>query len=970
MRRCGRIIIFAVLLGIPAMETLADAQSTPSCTPFSTGKSISHEYKLPPPGPGSMMMAFPPSPTPDGKGLIMMEPSGEASILDTESGAKKKICGDCAQVVPVPGSKSLARLHMNGTLDIPDPDNSGAKPQALMSDVSHVMARSNPVRFVVTKRDNSVWFIDAKSGKAEKILDGKPNGFTMVDAQGQHALEFDGPAHRWRDLKSGKQEVFKFDGWGHVALTPEGDRLIVPEKEKERVTIRHLKTGKLEVIKAPKDTGFVMVNSSGDSVLFQSNHGVATIRHLATGKEVKTNLFMGPFAWGQEYCHTTDLGKPPKEVRLLNLSTFQEKILRGIHAEGGCPQSLPGGKKAYRLSFEGGTPMEMEEDFVPGFGMALPTRGMIEILDLEETCADEKLRVQTIEEACLSQPETLGRKELEWLEGMVEQDLCTQPFDAKEWDKAAPAKAENPLPRRTVEKLLLRFQKPGGFEPSKHLSVMLAVLKSDLPKTRPELVHGALQGILHHSQSLYEQLLTRMPMQAPAPPSAQPMCRSAEEEKAVQKSAKDYLRGLEFRKKRTTFKHWSKLYPLRSVLAGLPKDEKEELIDQIAQSIADKAAADPAFKEVFASKLYTFASFAVAPLFGEPLKAKSDVSLIRAHGKLTPVIFGTEPIDGEAETLTKYGFYTKRGKTLGLDNNAKAGSVMQQGEIAWVQGGHPYRAKVKVTALEKKEIVSSKPSPDYQKLWADGQLSGLIVLGSNLGTDQKDVLKSYLDYYEKRGFVFEAEDQKLNDLPGFVEKQIKGGEADYLIKEAHSEGDDRHVMRLDQVGKLKIGVRVKDGKKEVVRIVVPDFTNFAAIKNIEAKQFAKWIQEREKSKKGQLIYMNTSCNSVIKAAREIEEAQSPLLVDIPTATNMSYFKNTQLNAGRILLSGIREGKTYAEIRKDFAVVPGYSSGFDDKFLLPDEEEYKSLILGHITVPVSIDLKVEDENGHEVIMSGH
>lgn len=84
-------------------------------------------------------------------------------------------------------------------------------------------------------------------------------------------------------------------------------------------------------------------------------------------------------------------------------------------------------------------------------------------------------------------------------ESLSSSALCSTTFLPEAWDRITPYPAPSSLSREQAKKYLLRFQKPGGFEPKKHLEILTAILKSGLVSAEPGLVAAAMQGVLHAS---------------------------------------------------------------------------------------------------------------------------------------------------------------------------------------------------------------------------------------------------------------------------------------------------------------------------------------------------------------------------------------------------------------------------------------------------------------------------------------
>ncbi len=127
--------------------------------------------------------------------------------------------------------------------------------------------------------------------------------------------------------------------------------------------------------------------------------------------------------------------------------------------------------------------------------------------------------------------------------------LCARAgFDSDAWDAVTPTPAINPMPLEEAKRYLMRFQKPGGFDPARHLPVLLALLRSKkILDSQPDLVAGAMQVVLARSNALYRQLIDETPglltalKQASTNPARKPACRTRDEQAALRLAARQFL---------------------------------------------------------------------------------------------------------------------------------------------------------------------------------------------------------------------------------------------------------------------------------------------------------------------------------------------------------------------------------------------------------------------------------------------
>jgi hypothetical protein len=104
-------------------------------------------------------------------------------------------------------------------------------------------------------------------------------------------------------------------------------------------------------------------------------------------------------------------------------------------------------------------------------------------------------------------------------------------------------------------------------------------------------------------------------------------------------------------------------------------------------------------------------------------------------------------------------------------------------------------------------VVPTGKEPAYASLWKDGVLNGMVVTGSNLRDLSKGVMDEYLECYRQDSFEFSDAEIQIDDFKGFLGQKVKSGELDYFIKEAHSDGDEKNLFRLDKKARMSVGTK-------------------------------------------------------------------------------------------------------------------------------------------------------------------
>ncbi len=559
-----------------------------------------------------------------------------------------------------------------------------------------------------------------------------------------------------------------------------------------------------------------------------------------------------------------------------------------------------------------------------------------------------------------------------------------------QWEKIAPTlspdgESKLTLPLEKARIYLQRFQKPGGFEAKKHVSTLLALLKSPLVSSDRAAVQAVLQNVALSSPVLLREILAENPKLLGTLISKTPAkaCRNKNDEKALLEGARNYVSISLALSSKSKFSDWEELSLLSPLLSQLSTAQKEEQIDLVAQRLADGAADTPKYSGIFLSKLYKFAYQAVVPFYGEPVKPITDITMVREQNKVIPFILGAGRVETDGKQIsvdTTFGFSMTELPPIKLSAK-KSGEPVFNGRIPWRVNGEKYESQIKISALGAiKALIPDDKAPKYDQLWADGALTGVVVTGSNLGSLSVGVTNEYRAFFVDQGFEFpDPPALKTVALGDYLKNGVTQGDFDYFIKEAHSDGDEKNLFRIDATAKVETGVRefvdpiTKQKRKEIIHIVFPDAgtSETALIRN---QTFGEWIRAREKNpnaKNGQLVYFNTSCWSKTKAIHEIEAAGTDTLLNIPTLTSTLVFANHLKNAEYLLLTAFREGKNFSAMREELGKNPGYQSKDENRFIFPDEDDYKTNITDLFQFPIKMDVKITDSKGSEYnIDQGH
>lgn len=505
---------------------------------------------------------------------------------------------------------------------------------------------------------------------------------------------------------------------------------------------------------------------------------------------------------------------------------------------------------------------------------------------------------------------------------------------------------------------------------------IVAFFKSGRFREDPELAHRLLLSLVHDSPLTFDGLMRDFPevislrkgkpldLSRLPPATREAWKKSAVEAVDLRMSSMAKNEVGEF----TQMKDWEAMHLLTPLLQELPLEERSFMAARISMAMANSAHFE--IPGIFQQKFFKFTKQAVRPIFGIEGKKLVDVDLVydRVTKRLVPHLLSTEPMPAEA-ALNTHGFYLAKKDPIFVDHGLTDGSLITEKTIQWETGGETYTTRWKSTVGRGlREVTDSGNSLDYQALWKDDRLNGMVVVGDNMGHDP-DLIDEYVDYYKKQGFRF-TRPKKNDDLKAYMEKEISEGRLDYLVKEAHSDGMDRDLFRFFQKGDLQVGTKtLTGGKKETITIVHQPESDLktAMISNSE---FGQWIRKREVvDSSGPLVYFNTSCSAFTKACNEIRSAGSKKLVVFAGNGQMDTFENSEESALRQLIHGMREKKTFPEMREMMAKDPSYNVHGQNGYLLPDDRAFHDLLSQHSGFPINSTIETRNAAGKVMHLDG-
>ncbi|MEZ0390661.1 MAG: hypothetical protein ACAH59_00495, partial [Pseudobdellovibrionaceae bacterium] len=591
--------------------------------------------------------------------------------------------------------------------------------------------------------------------------------------------------------------------------------------------------------------------------------------------------------------------------------------------------------------------------------------------ELKNTCWND---VQVISDDCncltkgTDFDSSLKLNDFEKNRDIVLKTYCQGPFTASAWDPLTPVLNKGNLSEKQGLLYLKRFQKKGGFD-SRYLSVLAGILQSSLMEKNQPQIENALQTIAGTHPDLALILSKKFKLserlKKPAVASDESRCEDPETEGFRKATFTTLMSRAKSSPQPGLRENFEFLSFFRRDLDQLPESEKNAMIENITESLSQRAVSDPALAGTFQSKLHYFSKKYAMSLFGKDAKTASDLALAINNGEQNPVILSSSHIKGVdgrdpsvdiVQDPLRYGFHFARLPAIDLPNSAPIGKV-EKNSISWETASGKHSAEIESKALQKlSDIVAKDTAPPYQKFMGDQKLTGMMVIGENLSR-HAGLADTYVSYYQEREYEF-SDPKEVSTLE-FMKPKIESGQVDYLIKEAHSDGDENNLFRASDKATLLEGrKKLPDGKEEIIYLLGPS-QNSKSSQLISNQDFGAWIRARKNDQP--IAYFNSSCSSTRKVISEIGAVHSENFIPYPSAGSVYTFSVSENNGMKKMMDGFLDQKSYDQIRQQISNTANYKNG-SDQFLFPDDPAYDREIRANLKMNWDTKITVKDASG--------
>lgn len=394
----------------------------------------------------------------------------------------------------------------------------------------------------------------------------------------------------------------------------------------------------------------------------------------------------------------------------------------------------------------------------------------------------------------------------------------------------------------------------------------------------------------------------------------------------------------------------------------LPEEEIQEGLRLAASKIARQYA--NSYAGLFEPKLFQFYKESIRRDLGLKYRPLSDIWVYRDRSQVNLWLVSTDPVESTTGTPTlSEGLRWLQAGSTEVPADAQKGARIHSQETKWKHAGREYKAEIGVVAGdEPKNFVRAVPALDYDQMWHDGKLNGIIFPGTNMGVGEAgahEVMNEYRAFYEDQGFRF-GRPKKIADFEQHLKEELSSGRLDFLLKEAHSEGSDASLVKFTREGELITGKKKTGKKEESVQIFFPSEKALEERpgESLAFDSIADWMKARSAADGKQLLVVDTSCGGIGPVCRLANTVQDPNLVVVGSANTLDTFSNDPASPLYHVLEGIRKKKNFAEMD---AAMKAANTENEGVYHFPGSPEWSRAISAEASRSSVVDTKIF-ENG--------
>lgn len=550
---------------------------------------------------------------------------------------------------------------------------------------------------------------------------------------------------------------------------------------------------------------------------------------------------------------------------------------------------------------------------------------------------------------------------------------CSQSLNSNYWKKL-----KYPPPKSMSEEewvlYLKKMQKNGGFDANVDLIILLAATRV---ADKSEKINNEIQRVLVKNAPIISKMKALHFFKNDFPgftknflADLKDICWSEEDKKSATEKYVEQLSSLASYDSPKDIQFL--LENFRPLFNELDKKSKDKIIDSVADVVAVKITS----LGISSTVAYYMSKIGLENALIGNKKELIDAQYNRSDNSIT--ILGTAAFNLKTDKMKG----TTTSNDLGIVSIMS--SMVSPDDIAngkknidvELTNGKKFKVSVKFEPLAQKvsEFVSTATSPNYKAINNDKQFNGFIVIGSNLFVDGEEtkpevLIPQYVRYYKEQGFKFK-DPLYISDGKKYFLDSVAQGDIDYLGRNTHGGGNAHVVMSMSQKGYLHQGEYTdsKTGRKETITIYMPtheEGKDWRSLKSdvIERAELAQAIEKRQTLKGDKpFISMNNGCNGIDLVPSEVASISNKNYIAIAADSAVGDFYWTPWSTERQIIDGLRNGKTYAEIRKMMRVNPEFEKSNRNQYIFPDDMVFNEKVIKNLTnMPVKETLIITEDS---------
>jgi hypothetical protein len=384
-----------------------------------------------------------------------------------------------------------------------------------------------------------------------------------------------------------------------------------------------------------------------------------------------------------------------------------------------------------------------------------------------------------------------------------------------------------------------------------------------------------------------------------------------------------------------------------SLKMGIPFLKEEQLKDGIRLIASQRAARlQRVYQSFYSPRLFQFYKEQVRQELGLSYIPLKDIDYLKDQQGVKYFVLSVDRPADMAGVQMRDGVYIKNiFQARAPVATDRLGANLGSTTLEWEEGGKNYKAVLAANAGKgAEEFAPNIERLDYAGMWKDKKLTGLIFAGSNMGSGDAGahyVMNEYKSYYRSKGFRF-SQPKEIKNFEKYIGEEIRNGQLDYIVKEAHSQGGSASLVRLSKEGQIATGrKKLADGKEEVVNIFYPNQRNMQTkTQDFLFSTVAEDIAERSRLGGKQLFFLDTSCSGIYPACALATTTQDPNLVVAGSNMGLSTFTDTPESPIYHVLEGLRKGKAFSQIKE--AMVQ-HNAEDDGIYIFPHEAQWTQAV---------------------------